>query len=148
MTESRDSGGSSQLPLAIFAGGIVAIGVAVLLGILLSSGRGDGSDAEEVIVNDMQVTVEIEDFVYSPSNVSVLQGASVTWRNLDAAVHDARDDDGDWTTPLIQQGGAAALNFNTPGTFTYHCSVHPYMKATLTVRPHATASPTPSPDAG
>jgi plastocyanin len=149
MSQTPQTTSTNQFPLAIFVIGIVVIGVAVLLGILLSSTGSDGSDEEPVIVNDQTVIVEIEDFAFHPSNISILQSATVLWENVDNTAHDARDDDKEWETPLIQKDGSASLNFNEPGTYTYHCSIHPYMKGTITVRevagtPATTQTPSPT----
>lgn len=60
----------------------------------------------------------------------------VTWTNLDSADHTVTADDGSFNSGPIGQNQTFNLTFNTPGTFTYHCSIHPGMKhATVVVTP-------------
>ncbi len=37
------------------------------------------------------------------------------------------------TTSPIEKGANFMTTFATAGTFAYHCSIHPYMNATITV---------------
>lgn len=84
-----------------------------------------GSSAETVI---------IEDFAYSPGNLQVPAGATVTWINRDSAPHSATDVSGAWDTGLFAKGKGATITFASSGTFDYYCTVHPNMKARLVVR--------------
>jgi plastocyanin len=36
---------------------------------------------------------------------------------------------------LLAQGTSASLTFNTAGTFTYFCAIHPTMRGTVVVQP-------------
>jgi plastocyanin len=85
-------------------------------------------------VVDGDFTVRISDFEFVPSNLSVPAGASVTWGNEDEAPHDATDDDDAWQTKTLDEDQSGAVTFDDAGTFTYHCSIHPYMKAKVIVR--------------
>jgi hypothetical protein len=40
---------------------------------------------------------------------------------------------------------SAAVTFSTPGTFTYHCTIHPSMHGTIVVTAAATAAPMAAP---
>jgi plastocyanin len=86
------------------------------------------------VVDTDTVTIDIEDFEFKPSNVSVPLNANVTWNNHDNAPHDATDDSNEWETERMDDDENASLTFDTPGTYDYHCSIHPYMKGRLTVR--------------
>lgn len=142
MSETPRPTTSNFIPVPIFVISLIVIGVTVALGFALSSGQGDGSNEEAFIVNETRVTVEISDYDYLPPNISIPLGATVVWTNKDRAEHDAKADNGDWMTPTIEQDGSAALNFPTPGTYTYHCTIHPYMKGTITVREEAVPTAT------
>ena len=71
---------------------------------------------------------------FTPSPVTVARGSTVTFVNNDVAPHDARADNGGFTTPVMNPGGSASVTLNTAGSFTYHCSIHPGMVGTLTVQ--------------
>ena len=71
---------------------------------------------------------------YSPSPVTVAVGSTVTFKNDDVAPHDARADNGGFSTPVLQPGGTANVTLATAGSFVYHCSIHPGMVGTITVQ--------------
>ena len=77
--------------------------------------------------------VTIENFAFNPASVTVTAGATVTWTNNDAAPHTATGDGGEFDTGTIASGGSASVTFDTPGTYTYHCTIHPNMTATIIV---------------
>ncbi len=78
--------------------------------------------------------VVIQGFAFNPSPMTVAKGASVTWTNNDKVTHTATADDGSWDTGNIAPGASKSLTFANAGTFAYHCTVHPMMKATLVVQ--------------
>jgi plastocyanin len=128
----------SLLPLFIVAGAIaLAVLVAIPVAFLVANGDAgeDGRDATPTVIDAHEATIEIEDFAFAPPNVSVPLGTRITWLNRDAALHDATDDGGAWQTERLGNGDSDSVTFDTPGTFDYHCSIHPYMKARITVRP-------------
>ena len=71
---------------------------------------------------------------YSPSPVTVAVGSSVKFTNDDIATHDAKADNGGFTTPLISPGGTASVTMSTAGSFVYHCTIHPGMVGTIVVQ--------------
>jgi plastocyanin len=97
--------------------------------------HGGGSLALQTpMVSDApEVTIEIRDFDYFPRELTVAVGTSLTWVNRDSAPHDATDEAGGWATKMLNQGESATLTFDAPGAYRYLCTIHPDMKATLTV---------------
>ena len=71
---------------------------------------------------------------FSPSPVTVAVGTVVTFVNNDVAPHDAKADNGNFTTPVLQPGGTANVTLSTAGSFVYHCTIHPGMVGTITVQ--------------
>ena len=57
----------------------------------------------------------------------------VTWQNEDTAPHTATADDGSFDTGTIEKGKLGSATFKEPGTFTYHCEIHPTMHGTVEV---------------
>jgi plastocyanin len=78
-------------------------------------------------------SVTMGDFFFSPSSVTVAVGESVTWRNTGEAPHNATADDGSFRTPDLNQGQSASHTFDSAGTFSYICTIHPNMKGTVRV---------------
>jgi plastocyanin len=81
------------------------------------------------------VDVTIAGFAFSPDALTVKVGTTVKWTNQDAAGHTVTADDNSWGSGNLEQGASFSFTFSQAGTFTYHCSVHPSMKATITVVP-------------
>lgn len=77
--------------------------------------------------------VQIVEFSYEPDPVVVQAGGKVTWRNEDTAPHTATADDGSFDTGTIGKGKLGSATFKEPGTFTYHCEIHPTMHGTVEV---------------
>lgn len=71
------------------------------------------------------VTVTIKDFKFSPQPVQAKVGDVIVWSNQDSAPHSATLDDGTCDTKTINVGSQAGLVFSAPGTYTYHCAIHP-----------------------
>jgi len=77
--------------------------------------------------------VEIVEFAYSPDPVVVQVGGKVTWKNEDNPPHTATADDGSFDTGIIETGKQKSVTFKEAGTFTYYCTVHPFMHGTVEV---------------
>ena len=77
--------------------------------------------------------VMIKDFMYSPMDLTVKAGTTVTWVNLDDEPHNVISDTG-----LFRSGGfdtheSFSYKFDKPGTYHITCSIHPRMVATIVV---------------
>jgi len=77
--------------------------------------------------------VQIVEFSYEPDPVVVQAGGKVIWQNEDSAPHTATADDGSFDTGTIDEGKLGSATFKEPGTFTYHCEIHPTMHGTVEV---------------
>lgn len=96
-------------------------------------GRGSQGPQTPVVSDARQSTVEIREFDFFPRELTVPAGSVITWVNRDAVPHDATDEAGAWATAILGQGEAATLTFDTAGTYSYYCTIHPNMRATLNV---------------
>jgi plastocyanin len=79
------------------------------------------------------VNVSIKNFSFSPQPVQAKVGDTVAWKNDDNASHSATMDDNSCDTDTISPGAAAMLVFTAPGTYTYHCKIHPTQMKGFTV---------------
>src|ERR1035437_9424802 len=77
--------------------------------------------------------VTIQNMAFSPASLAVKVGDKLTWTNQDSVGHSATADDNSFDTGVIAQGQSGSNTFSITGTYTYHCSVHPNMKATIIV---------------
>ena len=69
------------------------------------------------------------------ATLSIKMGTQVEWLNTSDAPHTVTSDAaGDFnSTSNITQNQTFKFTFTKAGTFPYHCNIHPYMKATITV---------------
>jgi plastocyanin len=88
-------------------------------------------------------SVMIKQYAYGPGALSISQGDTVTWTNQDSVEHDVKVVQGPATfqSPMLGQGDSWSHTFSTAGTYSYICSVHPDMRATVTAK----AKPAPAP---
>ena len=75
----------------------------------------------------------MQNSAYQPANIQVRVGTTVTWTNQDNVPHSITFKNGMKDSGLLYHGQSFSYTFNTPGTYQYYCSVHPYMLATVTV---------------
>ena len=71
---------------------------------------------------------------YAPNPFTVSAGTTVTWTNNDSIPHTSTSNSGAWDSGSIAAGGHFSFTFQTKGTFTYHCTIHPGMIGTLVVQ--------------
>lgn len=77
--------------------------------------------------------VTISGFRYDPETVTIQAGGKVTWQNEDSTEHTATLDDGSFTTGSLAEGKLKSESFKAPGTYAYHCEIHPQMTGTVEV---------------
>lgn len=85
------------------------------------------------------VEVYIRDFAISLPTITVPVGTTVTWTNLAYDVHIITSDTGLFGSGALgpPEGGllspSFSYTFTERGTFSYHCSLHPYLIGTVIV---------------
>ena len=72
----------------------------------------------------------IDKFAFAPKDLSVKVGQTVTFANNDAVAHTATSDAFD--SGELAPGASYSFTPQQPGTYAYHCSIHPFMTGTLT----------------
>ncbi len=99
----------------------------------VSNNSSDAGSSQEAIKVDK---VTIADFAFSPAKISVKKGSTVTWTNQDSVKHNISPDnasDDFKASELLGKGESYSFTFNKVGTYTYHCTPHPTMKASVEV---------------
>ena len=77
--------------------------------------------------------VAIHDFTFGPQVVTVKLGTTVHWANRDSEAHTVTSDTGAFNSPVLQPGAGYSFTFTKPGTYSYHCTIHPFMTAKVVV---------------
>jgi len=71
---------------------------------------------------------------FNPAVLTVKVGTTITWKNMSSAPHTVTSDDGQtFDSGNVADGATFHFTFTTAGTFSYHCNIHPYMRATIIV---------------
>jgi plastocyanin len=104
--------------------------------------RASSSSAPALVVARAAASggVTIQGFAFHPGGITVHTGDTVTWTNADSTQHTATANDGSFDTGTLSKGASGSHTFNTAGTFSYHCSIHPFMHGTITVVAASTGS--------
>lgn len=112
----------------------VAIVLAGISGCRSYSSGPYGTDS--VPTNIPPNTVVMSGMSFTPGNLTITKGTTVTWRNDDGAVHTSTSDSTGWDTGNMPSGATRTVTFNTAGRFRYHCTYHRSMGmvGTITVQ--------------
>ena len=99
--------------------------------------------ASEASAATHQIT--IKNYAYGSGSMSISQGDTVTWTNKDSVPHDVVVTSGPvkFRSPMLTQGKSWSYTFTQAGAYSYTCSVHPDMNATVAAKAKA-AAPAPA----
>ncbi|HXQ11237.1 MAG TPA: cupredoxin domain-containing protein [Caulobacteraceae bacterium] len=90
-----------------------------------------GGVAEAVAARS--VAIKIANFEFNPGVTSVTAGTAVTWTNNDDDAHSVVADDRSFRSNPLDTGDSYTFTFATPGTYAYHCGLHPQMVGKIVV---------------
>jgi plastocyanin len=107
--------------------GYIAIAVLFIASLVLSG------CAQQSAVTSSEKSVRISDFTFSPATITVAAGTAITWTNEDPAPHSIISDRL-IASPTFGPGKTFEFVFTQPGTYEYHCGIHPSMKGTVIVQ--------------
>ncbi|WP_103338947.1 cupredoxin domain-containing protein [Amycolatopsis sp. CA-126428] len=87
--------------------------------------------------------VMMQGYAFSPAALTVRVGDTVTWMQYDEAPHDVVTTSAPvaFRSPQLSAGQSWSYTFRQAGTYQYYCSVHPDMRASVTVLPAPTTAP-------
>jgi len=93
----------------------------------LAPARADAAEAREV---------DIANYKFTPGSITIPVGTTVTWINHDEEVHTvtAGDDPQKFKSGGLDTDDKFSFTFAKPGTYSYFCSIHPYMMAKIVVQ--------------
>ncbi|MEW9623630.1 cupredoxin domain-containing protein [Rhodanobacter geophilus] len=79
--------------------------------------------------------IEIRNFMFMPKTLTVPVGAEVTWINRDEEPHTVVSANGQFApSKALDSNDRYVTRFSKPGTYTYYCTVHPFMTGTVVVK--------------
>ncbi len=110
------------------------LAIAVLsLGVLGGGGwaRAAAPATARVQIND--VDPNAKQWHFEPRDVSIRPGTTVIWHNAGKQSHTVTADDKSFDSGDVAPGQDWQRTFSGAGDFVYHCTPHPWMKATIHV---------------
>ena len=82
---------------------------------------------------------KIDKSCFSPSNITIKEGQTVTWNNADSVSHSIVGSDQNYgssglvSSGIINPGESYSTGFETSAYFSYHCVIHPWMQGMVIV---------------
>ena len=120
--------------LARFAGGRGRLRPAVAtVDPVLTIATDEPVDAARLSRDTVRATMR--QLAYEPARLEVAAGTTVVWTNDAPLAHTVTADDGTtFDSGTIEPGSRWAFRFTRPGTYTFHCTPHPFMKGVVVVK--------------
>ncbi len=127
-----------------FSLAIILVGVLFIAACSVSKGPIDANPGavqeSSVVVEEATASavnehdIEIQGFAFSQSELTIKQGETVTWINLDEVSHTVTSDsDAVFESPLLKKGQSFSHTFTETGVYSYHCAPHPNMEVKIIV---------------
>lgn len=127
-TPARVTDTNRLVRIVVGTGAIFALLIAIYLGAarLYSQARVQAAQQAPVVTDVTRVS--LTNYTFSPPNIRVVKGTSVTWVNKDTAPHNIVFDNHMAQSDILPaHSGNYSYTFLTPGTYPYHCGLHPEM---------------------
>jgi plastocyanin len=118
----------------LVAGIILLIAASIVAG--CSSGQAPAAPALPQPSAGSGTAILIKNFAFDPPALTVKAGSVVTWTNQDGTSHAIVSDTGSpdaFISSSFSTGQSYSFTFARPGTYPYHCSIHPAMTGTIIV---------------
>ena len=110
------------------------MGAVLGLSLLLMGGtfaRSSVTDAQDKPATN---EVSIDNFMFTPMELTIAPGAQVTWVNKDDVPHTIVSVDHKFKSQALDTDEKFSFTFRDPGTYEYFCSVHPKMTGKIIVK--------------
>ncbi len=112
--------------------------VAAAAVILLTAATGCSSSSAPTggssTVSGGPATVTVQNFSFSPGDLTVKTGTKVTWKFEDSVQHNVTAGDKSFKSDDESKGGSYSFTFNKAGSYDYTCTIHPQMQGSVTVK--------------
>lgn len=82
-----------------------------------------------------EVTVAIDNFTFTPAEITIPPGTTVTWVNHDDIPHTVVDEQLAFRSKPLDTEDRFQFTFTQPGAYSYFCSLHPHMTGKVLVKP-------------
>lgn len=110
---------------------MTAVAVASFAGLRAAAGE---SATDTSATASRAASERIIDFSFRPTPLTVAAGTRVVFSNQSGTGHTATENGGGFNTGRIRTGQTASVTFKRPGTYFFHCSIHPFMHGKIVVK--------------
>ena len=124
-----------QLPFAaarlvLNRGLVVALVSGPVIGALLALGTVAAQDATKKDANE----ITIDNFTFTPKELTVPVGTTVKWLNHDDIPHTIVEKKTTFRSKALDTDDSYSFTFTSAGTFDYFCGLHPHMVGQVIVK--------------
>ena len=105
---------------------IVTILLGPVVGAMLALGAVAAQDATNVVT--------IDNFTFTPPELTVAVGATVKWVNRDDIPHLVVNKEKAFRSKALDTDDSFSYTFDSAGTFDYFCALHPHMVGKVIVK--------------
>jgi plastocyanin len=111
-----------------------AISRSVIVPMLIGPIIGAMLAAASVAAQDATNVVTIDNFTFTPPELTVAVGTTVKWVNHDDIPHVVVNKDKAFRSKALDTDDSFSYTFASAGTFDYFCALHPHMVAKVIVK--------------
>jgi plastocyanin len=111
---------------ALNRGLVVALLLGPVAGAMLAFGAVAAQDASDVIT--------IDNFTFTPKEMTVAVGTTVKWVNHDDIPHTVVEKKTTFRSKALDTDDSYSFTFTSAGTFDYFCGLHPHMVGQVIVK--------------
>jgi plastocyanin len=109
---------------------LLALSVAALAG--CGGGTSGTASAPAAAASHSDSTITISDFKFAPRTLTVRHGGPIRVTNRGGMAHTLTADTGrSFDSGTVAPGGSATIRVAKAGRFSYHCTIHPFMKGQI-----------------
>ena len=105
---------------------VVALLLGPVLGAMLAFGAVAAQDASDVIT--------IDNFTFTPKELTVAVGTTIKWVNHDDIPHTVVEKKTTFRSKALDTDDSYSFTFTSAGTFDYFCGLHPHMVGQVIVK--------------
>ena len=116
--------------LVLNRGLVVALVLGPVVGAMLAFGAVAAQDATKKDANE----ITIDNFTFTPKELTVAVGTTVKWVNHDDIPHTIVEKKTTFRSKALDTDDSYSFTFTSPGTFDYFCGLHPHMVGQVIVK--------------
>ena len=116
--------------LVLNRGLVVALVLGPVIGAMLAFGAVAAQDATKKDANE----ITIDNFTFTPKELTVAVGTTVKWVNHDDIPHTIVEKTTTFRSKALDTDDSYSFTFTSAGTFDYFCGLHPHMVGQVIVK--------------